>query len=126
MKRGIFLVGLFLTVLLSCKTQTNEAKDITVENLQVVLENEDNVQLLDVRTPQEWAEGVIKDPIKIDITGDDFEGKVLEKLDKSQPVYIYCRSGGRSKKATELLAKKGYKAYNVLGGILEWEEKNKE
>lgn len=126
MKRGIFLVGLFLTVVLSCKPQTNEAKDITVENLQVVLENEDNVQLLDVRTPQEWAEGVIKDPIKIDITGGDFEGKVLEKLDKSQPVYIYCRSGGRSKKATELLAKKGYKAYNVLGGILEWEEKNKE
>ncbi|WP_298996776.1 rhodanese-like domain-containing protein [uncultured Tenacibaculum sp.] len=126
MKRGVFLVGLFLTVVLSCKPQTNEAKDITVENLQVVLENEDNVQLLDVRTPQEWAEGVIKDPIKIDITGDDFEGKVLEKLDKSQPVYIYCRSGGRSKKATELLAKKGYKAYNVLGGILEWEEKNKD
>ncbi|WP_299005767.1 rhodanese-like domain-containing protein [uncultured Tenacibaculum sp.] len=126
MKRGVFLVGLFLTVVLSCKPQTNEAKDITVENLQLVLENEDNVQLLDVRTPQEWAEGVIKDPIKIDITGDDFEGKVLEKLDKSQPVYIYCRSGGRSKKATELLAKKGYKAYNVLGGILEWEEKNKE
>ncbi|CAM1339179.1 rhodanese-like domain-containing protein [Tenacibaculum aestuarii] len=126
MKRDIFLVGLFLTVVLSCKPQTNEAKDITVENLQVVLENEDKVQLLDVRTPQEWAEGVIKEPIKIDITGDDFEGKVLEKLDKSQPVYIYCRSGGRSKKATELLAKKGYKAYNVLGGILEWEEKNKE
>jgi len=126
MKRGIFLVGLFLTVVLSCKPQTNEAKDITVENLQVVLENEDNVQLLDVRTRQEWAEGVIKDPIKIDITGDDFEGKVLEKLDKTQPVYIYCRSGGRSKKATELLAKKGYKAYNILGGILEWEEKNKE
>nr|WP_299031206.1 rhodanese-like domain-containing protein [uncultured Tenacibaculum sp.] len=126
MKRGVFLVVLFLTVVLSCKPQTNEAKDITVENLQLVLENEDNVQLLDVRTPQEWAEGVINDPIKIDITGDDFEGKVLEKLDKTQPVYIYCRSGGRSKKATELLAKKGYKAYNVLGGILEWEEKNKE
>ncbi|CAM1368338.1 Rhodanese-related sulfurtransferase [Tenacibaculum sediminilitoris] len=126
MNKGIFLVSLFLAVVLSCKPQTNEAKDITVEDLQVVLENEDNVQLLDVRTPEEWAGGVIKTPIKIDITGDDFEGKVLEKLDKTQPVYIYCRSGGRSKKATELLAKKGYEAYNVLGGYLEWTEKNKE
>ena len=101
-------------------------KNITIEDLQVVLENEDEVQLLDVRTPEEWVGGVIKNPIKIDITGDDFEGKVLEKLNKKQPVYIYCRSGGRSKIASELLLEKGFQPYNIIGGYIEWTEKNKE
>lgn len=126
MNKGVFLVGLFLTVVLSCKPQTNEVKTITIEDLQVVLQSEDNVQLLDVRTPEEWAGGVIETPIKIDVTGNDFEGKALEKLDKTKPVYLYCRSGGRSLKASELLAQKGFKVYNVLGGYLEWTEKNKE
>ncbi|WGH74084.1 rhodanese-like domain-containing protein [Tenacibaculum tangerinum] len=123
MNKSVLLIGLFVTVVLSCRPQTHEAKDITVEDLQMILENENTVQLLDVRTPEEWAEGVIETPIKIDVTGDDFEGKALEKLDKTKPVYVYCRSGVRSKRATELLVKKGYNAYNVLGGYLEWTEK---
>ena len=125
MKKGILLVSLILTVIFSCKPQTNEAKDITVEDLKVILDNESSIQLLDVRTPSEWAEGVITTPIKIDITAEGFEDKAIEKLDKSQPVYIYCRSGGRSKRATDLLVKKGFEAYNVLGGYMEWEQKNK-
>lgn len=125
MKKGILLVSLILTVVFSCKPQTNEAKDITVEDLKVILDNESSIQLLDVRTPSEWAEGVINTPIKIDITAEGFEDKAIEKLDKSQPVYIYCRSGGRSKRATDLLVKKGFEAYNVLGGYMEWEQKNK-
>ncbi|CAM1351372.1 rhodanese-like domain-containing protein [Tenacibaculum crassostreae] len=125
MKKGILLVSLILTVVFSCKPQTNEAKDITVEDLKVILDNESSIQLLDVRTPSEWAEGVITTPIKIDITAEGFEDKAIEKLDKSQPVYIYCRSGGRSKRATDLLVKKGFEAYNVLGGYMEWEQKNK-
>ena len=68
MKKGILLVSLILTVVFSCKPQTNEAKDITVEDLKVILDNESSIQLLDVRTPSEWAEGVINAPIKIDIT----------------------------------------------------------
>lgn len=126
MNKGVFLVGLFLTVILSCKPQNTEVNNITIDNLQVVLQNEENVQLLDVRTPEEWAGGVIETPIKIDVTGNDFEGKALEKLDKTKPVYLYCRSGGRSLKASGLLAQKGFKVYNVLGGYLEWTEKNKE
>lgn len=123
MKKRILLFGLLLTMMLSCKPQTKTESDITVDDLKVVLKSDANIQLLDVRTPKEWEEGVINNPIKIDVTGDDFEGKALEKLDKNQPVYIYCRSGGRSKRASELLAKKGYKVYNVLGGILEWNNK---
>lgn len=125
MKKGILLVSLILTVVFSCKPQTNEAKDITVEDLKVILDNKSSIQLLDVRTPSEWVEGVINTPIKIDITAEGFEDKAIEKLDKSQPVYIYCRSGGRSKRATDLLVKKGFEAYNVLGGYMEWEQKNK-
>ncbi len=126
MQQFNFAFGLFLIFFLSCKPQNSEVKNITIEDLQVVFKNEKNVQLLDVRTPKEWSQGVIKTPIKIDVKGSDFEEKAVEILDKSQPVYVYCRSGGRSKKASELLSKKGFKVYNVLGGYLAWTEKNKE
>ncbi|TDQ22662.1 rhodanese-like domain-containing protein [Tenacibaculum caenipelagi] len=126
MKKSVFLIGLFLTIVISCKPQNNEVKDISVEDLKVVLKNEDKVQLLDVRTPKEWEEGAIENSIKIDVTAGDFEKIALEKLDKNQPVYIYCRSGGRSKIASEILLEKGFQPYNILGGYLEWIEKNKE
>ena len=90
-----------------------------------VLNNDKNVQLIDVRTPGEWADGIIDNAIKINVTADDFEKLALEKLDKSNPVYIYCRSGGRSKIAADVLLKNGFQPYNVLGGYMAWEEKNK-
>ena len=126
MRKGVFLVSIFLTLIISCKPQEKEVKDITVEDLKVVLENEDNVQLLDVRTPKEWEEGTIENSIKIDVTADGFENIALEKLDKTKPVYIYCRSGGRSRIASEMLLEKGFQPYNILGGYLEWTEMNKE
>ena len=126
MKKSVFLIGLFLTMVMACKPQAKEVRNITVEDLKVVLANEDKVQLLDVRTPKEWEEGAIENSIKIDITAGDFEKKALEKLDKSQPVYIYCRSGGRSRLASEMLLEKGFQPYNIVGGYMEWKEKNNE
>lgn len=49
----------------------------------------------------------------------------MEKLDKEKPVYIYCRSGGRSGKAAKQLADEGFtEIYDLDGGILEWNKKN--
>lgn len=122
MKKNILYLGLILTIITSCTSVENGVKDITVKDLQVVLKNNENVQLVDVRTPAEWVEGTIKNAIEINVTGNDFEKKALAKLDKTKPVYIYCRSGGRSKIASELLLKKGFQPYNVLGGYKAWEE----
>ncbi|WBX70931.1 rhodanese-like domain-containing protein [Tenacibaculum retecalamus] len=124
MKTKILFIGMIFTVLLSCTSKVNGVKDISVDDLQLVLKTNENIQLLDVRTPSEWAEGVIKKAIEINVTANNFENIALEKLDKTKPVYIYCRSGGRSKIASELLLKKGFETYNVLGGYNEWKQKN--
>lgn len=78
--------------------------------------------LLDVRTPEEWAEGTLKDAVKINYKGDHFEQEI-ESLDKNIPVYVYCRSGGRSASAADVLKEKGFiKVYNLDGGITSWQE----
>lgn len=113
-------VAVFL-FFISCKQAASGVKEIVVEDLRKILHKD--IQLVDVRTPSECAEGIITRATQIDVTSDDFEKKALQMLDKSKPVYIYCRSGGRSGIAAEILAKKGYKVYNLTGGYMEWQEK---
>lgn len=81
---------------------------------------EGNVQVVDVRTPQEYADKHIKDAVNINYNDDAFIDK-MEKLDKSKPVLVYCLSGGRSTKAASLISSKGYtQVYNLDGGLLAW------
>lgn len=121
----LFLVITFFSIISSCKPKSEGIVDITVNDLQVVLKNDEAIQLVDVRTSQEWGKGVIENAITIDVTSGGFEDLALKKLDKSKPVYLYCRSGGRSKIASEILLKNGFTPYNVLGGYMAWEENNK-
>jgi len=84
---------------------------------------EDNVQLLDVRTPSEWENGVIENPLKINFLESDFKEKI-EKLDKTKPIAIYCKSGGRRGRVASLLYESGFKeVYDLKGGILSWNKK---
>ncbi|CAL2104039.1 Rhodanese-related sulfurtransferase [Tenacibaculum sp. 190130A14a] len=122
MKKLIALIGLMFWCV-SCEPQNPSLKDVSVESLQEVLTTT-KVQLLDVRTPQEWEYGIIEGAISINLFDEDFEKQALEKLDKREPVYVYCKSGGRSKKASEVLSKKGFEVYNVVGGYNEWKLKN--
>lgn len=79
-----------------------------------------NVQLLDVRTPEEFVEGHVANAKNIDVLEDDFNEKV-KNLDKDQPVYLYCRSGNRSTKASSILKDMGFKEiYDMKGGFLLW------
>jgi len=78
------------------------------------------VQLVDVRSPREYQGGHIEGALNYDWNGDNFKTEVL-KLDKNQPVAIYCYSGGRSDEAKKWLQLNGFK--NVIqldGGIAEW------
>lgn len=79
-----------------------------------------DVQLVDVRTPAEFAQGHIADALLIDFKAADFDALCAEKLDKSRPVAVYCRSGKRSAAAAQRLAAVGFTVYNLQGGILEW------
>lgn len=114
-----------MLVISSCTSYAQEAKDITVEELQKVLQTSKGLQLVDVRTPEEWKGGSIVGATKINFYDENFETIALEKLDKRAPVYIFCKSGGRSKQAADLLQKKGYQTYNIVGGYTKWEQNNK-
>lgn len=82
-------------------------------------------QLLDVRTPEEWSEGIIEGAIMLNYYEDDFDSK-LAQLDKEKPVAVYCKSGGRSGGAMTKMNELGFKeVYNLDGGITEWNSKGK-
>ncbi|WP_232455872.1 rhodanese-like domain-containing protein [Polaribacter sp. SA4-10] len=116
---GVVLVTLFFV---NCDKQ-QELKSISIIELKALLEKE-NIQLLDVRTENEVKEGFIKTAIFADFYDDNFYTKSTKQLEKKKPVYIYCRSGNRSGKALKILQKKGYDAYNVLGGYSKWKTEN--
>jgi rhodanese-related sulfurtransferase len=76
--------------------------------------------VIDVRTPMEYNEGHIKNSKLIDISDRDFESQI-EKLDKNKAYYVYCRSGGRSSNASQIMVEKGFtKVFNLQGGIIAW------
>ncbi|MCA9879819.1 MAG: rhodanese-like domain-containing protein [Thermomicrobiales bacterium] len=75
-------------------------------------------QLIDVREVDEWQEGRILG-VKL-IPMSEFATRINE-IDPSQPLIVYCRSGGRSLVVAEALQQAGYDARSMAGGILEWE-----
>jgi phage shock protein E len=85
-----------------------------------------NILILDVRTPQEVAQGYIEGAVNINWNSPDFSAQV-EKLDKSKEVYVYCAVGGRSSQAKSVLIKQGFKeVHNLLGGIGAWQKQGLE
>lgn len=80
-----------------------------------------SVQLVDVRTAQEYAQGTIEHALLMDVSSVDFEHEI-EKLDSSSPVAVFCHSGVRSLYAATVLAERGFPAiYNLTGGIINWQ-----
>lgn len=80
--------------------------------------NDGQVQLLDVRTQEEWDSGHAQPAIHIPLQA--LEDNPLIGLATDKPVYVYCHSGNRAGQATKTLRDKGYEAYNV-GGLSDWE-----
>ena len=84
-------------------------------------QNDSNAVILDVRTEDEWNEGIIPGAINIDIYKGQGFIDALEELDKSKTYYVYCRSGARSGNACNVMNQLGFeKAYNLSGGIMQW------
>ncbi len=96
--------------------------NLTQEDWVSQFEADENAVILDVRTEAECDEGSIEKAINIDIhKGQTFIDEIMA-LDKSKNYYVYCRSGARSEKACQIMNELGFEnAYNLLGGILEWD-----
>ena len=84
-------------------------------------QEDENAVILDVRTEDECNEGIIPNAIAIDIyKGQGFVYKI-EELDKSKNYYVYCKAGGRSAQACNIMNQLGFETtYNLLGGMMEW------
>lgn len=76
-------------------------------------------ELLDVRTAGEFASGTIPGARNLDITSSQFQA-ALQTLDKDKAYFVFCRSGNRSGSACQVLAEKGFQAYNLAGGVGAW------
>ena len=85
------------------------------------LNKDTNAVILDVRTDEEWNEGIIPGAIHNDIyKGQGFVYR-LEELDKSKNYYVYCKAGARSEQACSLMNQLGFaNTYNLVGGVMNW------
>jgi len=118
MKKAILLM--FIVLIASCKEQVAQSTIVSVEEFKtIVLDKE--VQLVDVRTQDEFNEGHIGDAINIDYFEEDSFALKFAQFDKDQPIYIYCKSGGRSQKSAKLLQELGFKEIiDLKGGYDAW------
>lgn len=116
---------LFFTSLFSCQQKVGDFKSVSVDEFATLIADPE-VQRLDVRTVAEYSEGHIPGSINVNVLDDAFEAVADSVLQKDKPVAVYCRSGKRSKKAADLLSKKGYTIYDLDKGFIGWEGAGKE
>lgn len=131
MKKYSFLFFAILTlVIVSCndaqktndKAMTQTIEVVAPKAMYEILLNDPSAQLVDVRTKDEFAVSHLKDAQNICVTDNDFKQKVAF-LDRSKPVYVYCKKGGRSAQASKILKQMGFtKILDLQGGITNWEQ----
>jgi phage shock protein E len=109
----VVLVGTLMMSSCASNSSSNRLNNDKIEEITTSLENVNEINfknkknvLLDVRTPEEFAEGHVPGAINIDVKNENFSDKI-SKLDANKNYYIYCRTGVRAKLATEKMQEKG-------------------
>lgn len=111
-KSRIVLLLLMLISVMACKEANSQITNLPLDEFVSTYKSTENAQLLDVRTPGEWANGKLEKSNLVNYSDAKFEQN-LSKLDKSKPVFVYCAVGGRSARASKVLEKQGFKVYNL-------------
>lgn len=115
---AILAMVLFLWAAQAC-TQSRSVETLSVIQFAEKMENEPGI-IIDVRTPEEYAQGHLANALLMNIYDTDFEERI-KQLDPKKTYYVYCRSGGRSMQAAKLMEKLGFeRVYNLAGGIVAW------
>ena len=110
----IFLFSLFIGL----TSQISFVKVLEKDNFQVLMQQKS--QVIDVRTPEEYALGYIDGAILIDYKASDFQA-TISALNRNVTYLIYCRSGNRSGKASKVMDSLGFKKiYDLKGGYMNW------
>lgn len=117
-----FLSALVLLTI-SCNSQS-ASQVLKATDFNQKLKEDKNVFVLDVRTPEEFAEGYIENAVNININSAEFKDEIA-KLDKNKTYLVYCLSGKRSASAASYMRSNGFKeVINLEGGILAWQSNN--
>jgi len=114
----IAMAGLFISFAYSKGWILADFEFINAKQAIVLLSDDSNITLLDVRTVREYEDRHLKNAINIPVQKLDSSLNRLEKV-KDQRIIVYCRSGSRSIKASRILEKNGFTPLNVEGGIID-------
>ncbi|MCC6722524.1 MAG: thioredoxin [Bacteroidia bacterium] len=119
MKQYLSIYSIVILLLCySCKASNNEI--LSPKEFSEIVKQKD-IQIIDIRTPEEFSTGYIENAKNIDFYDPEFKEK-MNKLDKNKALAIYCKSEGRTKEAIKVLDKDGFvKIYMLKGGLLMWE-----
>ena len=116
-------LSLALLTFFSCANHSQQPQGVQLVNVQAfseALESTPHATIIDVRTPEEFQSGHLKDAVNFNVLASDFQSQV-SKLDKSQPVFVYCKVGGRSADAVEKMKGMGFTSiYDMKGGFMAW------
>lgn len=119
-----YLFVTLISLLSACSMNGQQTENINASEFEKAIAKP-NVQVLDVRTAEEYKSGHINNALQANwLNKSEFYDRTTH-LDKSKPVYIYCLSGGRSSAAAAALREKGYQVTNLEGGIAAWKQSNK-
>jgi phage shock protein E len=119
-----YITCLTLLTLCACKQAGPEQTSLAAESFQAAIQKQPGI-LLDVRTPEEYAEGHLPAARNLDYKSESFKDS-LQTLDKNKPYYIYCKSGVRSGKAADMMKEMGFtQVYNMEGGIDAWKKEGR-
>lgn len=121
MKHKILAVLFLVIVLVGCAAPDKESgyRRVEMEEAVTMMEEESGYIILDVRTPEEFEEKHIPGAVNVPNETIDTE-EIPELPDKEQLIFVYCRSGNRSKQASAKLAELGYTNIVEFGGIKDW------
>lgn len=101
---------------------SHDTSAVTPEIVKQAIDQKEDVLLLDVRTPQEYAEGHIQGSKLLPLQ--ELMQKTNSLPKKNKKIYLYCRSGARSAQATQMLKQLGFTdTHNMTGGLLSWSQK---
>lgn len=122
MKRLLMLLMALSLVVSACAESetTHTTGLVDSARAEQLIDSVDDLVVLDVRTPEEFAAGALPGAILIDINGPSFTDEVSE-LDTDLPYLVYCRSGNRSAAAVEIMEDLGFgEIYELANGVQAW------
>jgi rhodanese-related sulfurtransferase len=95
---------------------------VSPERASEIIDGGEDVVVLDIRTPEEFAAARLAGAVNIDFYADDFEDRLAE-LDRGTDYVVYCRTGNRTSTAREIMRQLGFESvHEVAGGIVNWYE----